>query len=258
MWDNKIVAPTCPPSLYHLLIRTRLLILNGYNNTVDKSTDIKTYWKCEYSRSMTKRGELHSLPTPQDERWTKLSTVEEIPGLQHAIEDFTTQSSFYLVETTGIRCSWSSIKKTGWKQLTNSYVRHCREDINCSTRSLDGSSNFRSEQLSCRPTVGAQLSFDQFLSTICRPPSIYRSGSPFARLPLYRQNELKNEVSRYPYAGFAHVRLDKVTSINEKPQVNSVKQPITSEFLFFVSLQLGFFSLRRVVSETNTRPTKLP
>lgn len=39
------------------------------------------------------------------DRWTKLSTVEEIPGLQHAIEDFTTQSSFYLVETTGIRCS---------------------------------------------------------------------------------------------------------------------------------------------------------
>ena len=37
-----------------------LLILNGFNYTVDRSTDKKTYWKCEYSRSITCKGRVHT------------------------------------------------------------------------------------------------------------------------------------------------------------------------------------------------------
>ena len=37
-----------------------LLILNGFNYTVDRSTDKKTYWKCEYARSITCKGRVHT------------------------------------------------------------------------------------------------------------------------------------------------------------------------------------------------------
>jgi hypothetical protein len=37
-----------------------LLILNGFNYTIDKSTDKKAYWKCEYARSMTCKGRVHT------------------------------------------------------------------------------------------------------------------------------------------------------------------------------------------------------
>lgn len=37
-----------------------LLILNGFNYTVDKSTDKKIYWKCESSRSFKCKGRVHT------------------------------------------------------------------------------------------------------------------------------------------------------------------------------------------------------
>lgn len=37
-----------------------LLILNGFNYTVDRSTDTKTYWKCEHSRTIKCRGRIHT------------------------------------------------------------------------------------------------------------------------------------------------------------------------------------------------------
>ena len=37
-----------------------LLILNGFSYTVDRSTDKKTYWKCEYARSITCKGRVHT------------------------------------------------------------------------------------------------------------------------------------------------------------------------------------------------------
>lgn len=37
-----------------------LLILNGFSYTIDKSTDKKTYWKCEYSRTIKCKGRVHT------------------------------------------------------------------------------------------------------------------------------------------------------------------------------------------------------
>ena len=37
-----------------------LLLLNGFNYTIDRSTDKKTYWKCEYSRTVKCKGRVHT------------------------------------------------------------------------------------------------------------------------------------------------------------------------------------------------------
>jgi hypothetical protein len=37
-----------------------LLIHNGFNYTIDRSTDTKTYWKCEYCRTIKCKGRIHT------------------------------------------------------------------------------------------------------------------------------------------------------------------------------------------------------
>ena len=37
-----------------------LLILNGFNYTIDRSTDKKTYWKCEFCRTIKCKGRIHT------------------------------------------------------------------------------------------------------------------------------------------------------------------------------------------------------
>ena len=37
-----------------------LLIRNGFSYTIDESTEKKTYWKCEYSRTIKCKGRVHT------------------------------------------------------------------------------------------------------------------------------------------------------------------------------------------------------
>ena len=37
-----------------------MLILNGFNYTIDRSTDKKTYWKCEFCRTIKCKGRIHT------------------------------------------------------------------------------------------------------------------------------------------------------------------------------------------------------
>ena len=37
-----------------------LLLLNGFSYTIDKSSETKTYWKCEYSRTTKCKGRVHT------------------------------------------------------------------------------------------------------------------------------------------------------------------------------------------------------
>ncbi|CAF1080873.1 unnamed protein product [Rotaria magnacalcarata] len=37
-----------------------LLMLNGFSYTIDRNTDKKTYWKCEYCRTIKCKGRIHT------------------------------------------------------------------------------------------------------------------------------------------------------------------------------------------------------
>ena len=80
-------------------------VQQSFDNLYSALPPIVEHGTYENERKDSDGRELHPLSTRQNQRWTKLLTIEELPRLEQAIRGFARHSSFYFVETSRIHRS---------------------------------------------------------------------------------------------------------------------------------------------------------